>query len=121
MSSNWYLLVEILLLLLALIGLGIAEFSSITLEQQREIELETGLEQLRQLEAAYFREHKRYFDPMDASLGLDWKWGDNFHWDVEILETAFRIEVKADLDGDGDVGIWCISHEGPMVRRLVED
>lgn len=121
MSSSWYPRMEILLLLLVLTGLGIAEFSRITLEQRREIELETGLEQLSQLEAAHFREHKRYFDPTDASLGLDWKWIDDFHWDVEVREAAFRIDVWADLDGDGTVGIWRISHEGPVVRQLVAD
>ena len=121
MSSNWYLRLEILLLLLVLIGLGVVEYSRITLEQRREIELITGLEQLGQLEAAYFREHSRYFDPTDPSVGLDWKWIDEFHLDVEVREAAFRIDVRADLDGDGKAGIWRIDHEGPMVRQLVAD
>ena len=121
MSSNWYLRLEILVLLLVLIGLGIAEYSRITLEQQREIELITGLEQLSQLEAAYFREHNRYFDPTDAFLGLEWNWIDVYHWDVEVREAAYRIDVRADLDGDGKVGIWRIGHEEPGVRTLVED
>ena len=121
MSSNWYLRLEILVLLLVLIGLGIAKYSRITLEQQREIELITGLEQLSQLEAAYFMEHNRYFDPTDASFGLEWNWIDVYHWDVEVRGAAFRIDVRADLDGDGKAGIWRIGHEGPGVRTLVED
>jgi len=119
--SRGYRHIEFALLVLVLIGLGIAHFARVTPVQQRQIELEEGLEQLYQLERVFFQEHGRYFDPTDLAEGLEWKWMENFRWEVRAGRSSFLIIVRADLDGDREVGVWSIDDRNPTVRQLVED
>ena len=118
---RWHRYIELALLGLALIGFGVARFSRITPEQQRQIELEAGLEQLYQLELVFFQEHERYFDPTDPAEGLEWQWMAECRWEVRAGRSGFWIAVGADLDGDGTAGVWSIDDRNPAVRRLVED
>ena len=119
--TRWYRHIELGLIVLVLIVLGAVRFSRITREEQRAIELEAGLEQLHQLELAYFADHGRYFDPIDSSEGLEWSWMDEYEWEVWIGRKDFSIQVRADLDGDGTEGVWSIEGRVPSVQRLVED
>jgi hypothetical protein len=121
LSSNRYRYLEIALILIILIGLGIAHFSRLTPEQRQEIELEAGLEQLYQLELEYFRHYERYFDPTDLLAGLDWQWMEEYEWEVRIQPHDFWIAAKADLDRDGEKGAWLINSESLRVHLLVED
>lgn len=118
---RWHRQIELGLLVLVLIGLGIAHFSRITPEEQRAIELEAGLEQLYQLELAHFEVQGRYFDPTDPIEGLEWKWMEGYSWEARATDESFVIVVQADLNGDGAVGVWSIDDHNPTVRRLVED
>jgi hypothetical protein len=121
MSGRWYRLLETLVLLVILIATGVVTYSGIDPAQRRRIQLEAGLEQLRELELAHRREHKHFFDPTDPATGLEWKWIERYDWEVEAGWNRFEIAVKADLDGDGEEGVWRIDSETPNVRRVSED
>ena len=116
-----YRRIELGLIALALVVLGAVRFSRIAPEEQRAIELEAGLEQLRQLELAHFAKYGRYFDPVDSSKGLEWEWMDEYEWEVRIGREEFSIHVRADLDGDGTEGMWRIDSDSSSVRRVAED
>lgn len=118
---RWHRYVELGLLVLALVVLGAIHFSQITPEQQREIELEAGLEQLYLIEQAHFARHDRYFDPTDLVEGLDWKWMEAYEWEFKAGKDSFWLVAKADLDGDGQIGIWGVDDRGPQARRLMDD
>ena len=121
MSGRWYSRLETLVLLIILIAAGVVTHAGIDTAQRRQIQLEAGLEQLRELELAHRREHKHFIDPTDPAIGLDWKWIENYEWEVEAGWNRFEITVRADLDGDGLEGIWRIDSETPEVRRVFED
>lgn len=121
MSGRWYSPLETLTLLIILIAAGAVTHSGIETAERRQIQLEAGLEQLRQLELAHRREHKHFFDPTDPANGLNWKWIEGYQWEVEAGWNRFEITVRADLDGDGAAGVWRIDSETPTVRRLFED
>lgn len=121
LPSKWYRYLEVVLILVVLIGLGVARFSRITPEQQQEIALEAGLEQLYQLEQEHFRQSRSYFDPTDSLAGLEWQWIKGYEWDVRIQQNGFWIAARADLDGDGEKGVWFIDDKSPVVHRLAQD
>ncbi len=112
---------EIVLIVAALSVLGIWHFSQLSLEQERHIALEGGLEQLYWLEIAHYGAHGRYFDPTDPREGLDWPWIDQYDWEVRIDEEKFWFVVRADLNGDGRTGAWVIDKQGPEMRNLMDD
>ena len=112
---------EIVLIVAALSVLGIWHFSQLSLEQERHIALEGGLEQLYWLEIAHYGAHGRYFDPTDPREGLDWPWIDQYDWEVRIDEEKFWFVVRADLNGDGRMGAWVIDKQGPEMRNLMDD
>jgi len=112
---------ELAVLVLALIFLGAFHFSQVTLEQQREIELEAGFEQLYLMEMVHFEQHGRYFDPTDPREGLEWQWMDGYKWDFRISGERFWLVARADLNGDGQVGAWGIDDRGPQVQRMMQD
>ena len=121
MWLRWHKQIELMLLMMVLLILGTAYFSRLTPEERRLIELEAGLEQLYLLETAHFAEHKRYFDPTDPAEGLDWRWMDDYEWEVRVTTEGFWLVVRADLDGDGQVGAWAIDDESPQVWSLTDD
>ena len=121
MSGRWYNRLETLVLLTILIAAGVVTHSGIDTAERRQIQLEAGLEQLRELELAHRREHKHFFDPTDPATGLDWKWIESYRWEVEAGWNRFEISVRADLDGDGAEGVWRIDSESPGVRHVSED
>lgn len=108
-------------LLVLLIALGIAKYSRITPQQQRRLELESRLEQLYHLEQTYFQQHQRYFDPVDSTLGVPPQWRKSGEWKSQASPHSFWALVRADLDGDGEAGIWRIDEKSPLAQRLVED
>ena len=121
MSARWYRVLELMLILIVLIILGGANFSRITPEQRRQIELEAGLEQIHQFEQGYFQYYGQYLDPTDELVGLDWPWMKRYRWDVRTKWNGFWIAASADLDGDGEKGVWLIDEKSPVVHRLIED
>lgn len=110
-----------LLLLIALVGLGIAKYSRVSPEIQRRLELETSLEQVCSLEQVYFQQHQRYFDPADTTLGMPAYWLRGFHWESRAGRHSFWVLVRADLDGDGEEGIWRVDEQSRQGLVLVED
>ena len=46
---------------------------------------------------------------------------DHYEWEARIGAEEFWIVVRADLDGDGQVGAWAIDDESPQVRSLTDD
>lgn len=112
---------ETLLLLVVLIAVGVGTYSRVEPSQRRQIQLEAGLEQLYGLELAHRREHKHFFDSTDPAIGLEWEWLENYEWESEVGWNDFEITVRADLDGDGQEGIWRIHNKIPEVQRISED
>ena len=113
-----YLETGLLLSLLAV--LGVLHFSKVTETERIEIELQAGLEQLYALEQAHFERFGRYFDPKDPASGLEWKWLSSYDWEVKGQESGFWIAARADVDGDGQEGIWFLD-DANTLRALVED
>ena len=107
-------------LLLLLVVLGVLHFSQVTEKERIEIELQAGLEQLYALEQAHFERFGRYFDSTDSVAGLEWRWLESYNWEVKGQESGFWIAARADLDGDGEEGIWFLDEES-VLRALVED
>ena len=118
-GTGWY--AEIALIVLVLVGLGIVKFSSLTPAQQREVEIRAGLEQLSHLEADHFQKHRRYFDPAAPEYRAYLRWMDEYACDVRGEATGFTVVLRADLDGDGQLGVWRVDETSPEVRRLVDD
>jgi hypothetical protein len=110
-----------LLLLLALIGLGIAKYSQVPPQTRRRLELETSLEQVCSLEQLYFQRHGRYFDPADTTLGMPAHWLRGFRWESKAGRHSFWVLVRADLDEDGEEGIWRVDEHSRRGMVLVED
>ena len=121
MWVRWHRQLELLFVVVALLILGTAYFSRLTPEERRLIELEAGLEQLYLLEVAHYAKHQRYFDPVDLIEGLDWRWMDGYEWEARVSTEEFWLVVRADLDGDGQVGAWAIADESSQVRSLTDD
>jgi hypothetical protein len=113
--------VELGLMLLGLMLLGIQHFSQVTPVERRQLELEATLDQLYQMEVAHFAQRQRYFDPRDPAEGLEWKWLEQYDWEVRLEQKGFWIVVRADLDEDGQVGVWTIDDRGPKIQQLVDD
>ena len=116
-----YQWMETLVLLVILIAVGVGTYSGLEPAQRRQIRREAGLEQLRNLELAHKREHKHFFDFDDPVTRLEWKWLEKYEWEVGAGWNNFKIEVRADLDGAGQEGIWRIDHKSPYVQRISED
>lgn len=108
-------------LVVVLMAVGVAYFMRVSPEEQRELELEAGLEQLYHLESVYFDQHGRYFDPTNPSSGLQWKWMRRFTWEFHSSGKTFWLMARADLDGDGQQGMWGVDGRGPHVRQLMDD
>ena len=121
MWARWHRQLELALLAMALLILGTAYFSRLTPEERRLIQLEAGLEQLYLLEEAHYAQHGRYFDPTDPGDGLEWRWMDGYEWEARVGAEGFWMVVRADLDGDGQVGARAINDESPQVRSLTDD
>lgn len=112
---------EIGVIVLILIGLGIVRFSRLTPAQEREVDLRAGMEQLYQQEADHFARQKRYFDPASPEYRPYLRWMDEFQHVVRWDGASFAVTVQADLDGDGEMGVWRVDDGGPEVKLLVED
>ena len=111
---------ETISLLLLLVVLGVLHFSKVTQKERNEIELQAGLEQLYALEKLHFERFGRYFDPTDSVAGLEWKWLESYEWEVKGQKSGFWIAARADLDGDGQQGVWFLD-EANILRALVDD
>lgn len=114
-------LIELTLLVLVLIGLGIVHFSRLTPHERHLIQLEARLEQLYLVERAYFAEHGRYFDPNDRKVRRAWWRVEGYAWELWPVAEGFWLVVRADLDGDGQVGAWTIDAAHPQVKVLNQD
>lgn len=112
---------EIGLIAVVLLGLGILSFSRLTLEEQLLIELEASLEQLFHMEADHFRKHKQYFDPATPEYSKYLPWLDQYACEVRADRRGFAVIARADLDGDGQIGVWRIDESGPEIKWLVAD
>ncbi|MEW6750166.1 MAG: hypothetical protein AB1505_04220 [Candidatus Latescibacterota bacterium] len=121
MWRPWPIPVQVGVLLVFLLAMGAGYHMRVTPLEQRELELEAGLEQLYHMEAAYFAEHGRYFDPTNPSSGLQWKWMRRFTWEFHASGNTFWLTARADLDEDGQPGMWSVDARGPHVRRVVDD
>ncbi|MCC7262548.1 MAG: hypothetical protein IT369_08525 [Candidatus Latescibacteria bacterium] len=110
-----------LLLLLVLIGLGIAKYSQVSPQTQRRLELETSLEQVCNLEQLYFQQHRRFFDPADSTQGMPTQWLHGYRWESKAGRHSFWVLVRADLDEDGEEGIWRVDEHSRQGVVLVED
>ena len=111
----------ILPLLLVLIALGIAKYSQISPQTQRRLELETSLEQVCNLEQLYFQQHHRFFDPADSTQGMPAHWLQGYRWESKAGRHSFWVLVRADLDEDGEEGIWRVDEQSREGLVLVED
>ena len=120
-SKRVGLWIEIVLIVAALGVLGMWHFSQLSLEEERYIALEGGLEQLYWMEIAHYGVHGRYFDPTDPREGLDWPWINQYDWEVRIDGEKFWFVVRADLNGDGRTGAWVLDQQEPEMRNLMDD
>ena len=114
-------LIELTFLVLVLIGLGFVHFSRVTPDERRLIQLEARLEQLYLVEKAYFAEHGRYFDPNDEKVRRAWWWVGGYDWELWPVAEGFWLVVRADLDGDGQIGAWTIDSAHSQVKILNRD
>ncbi len=114
-------LIEVVLLLLVLTGLGVVHFSRVTPDERRLIQLEARLEQLYLIEKAHFAEYGRYFDPNDEKIQRAWWRVEGYAWELRPVNEEFWLVVQADLDGDGQIGAWTIDAAQPQVKTLVQD
>ena len=112
---------EVAAIVLVLIGIGVVRFSRLSPEQAREVELRAGMEQLHQLEADYFGRYRRYFNPTASEYRRYLPWMDTAEHEVRWNGTSYAVTVQADLDGDGEKGVWRVSDTSPEVTRLVDD
>ena len=120
-SHSLFRLVEIGLIVLFLMGVGIVRFSTLTEQEELVIELEASLEQLYALEADHFLKHKRYFDPAAPEYRDYLVWLDEYECEVRASARGFTGIAKADLDGDGEMGVWRIDERGAVPQVLVAD
>ena len=121
-SRRWLPWLEVGLLLALLAVIGIARFSRLTVAERLEIQLEAGMLQLYEMEVDHLRRHGTYFPPRDPAYGRYMPWMRVY--EVEARHEgreSFSVVVRADLDGDGEPGVWRIDHSSPEVQRLQED
>ena len=114
-------LIELTLLVLVIIGLGVVHFARLTPHQRALIQLEARLEQLYLLEKAHFDKHGRYFDPNDKNIRPAWWRIEGYTWEFWPVGEGFLLVVRADLDGDGDIGAWAMDTAHPQVSTLNQD
>ncbi len=118
---RWQAELEVLGLAVALWVVAASAVLRLSPAERRQIELEAGLEQLQALEQQYFAATHRYFDPTRRDEGLAWSWMDGFDWEYQAAPGGFRLLVRADVDGDGEPGVWSIEAGTPGVRQLAGD
>ena len=114
-------LIELTLLVLVIIGLGMVHFARLTPHQRALIQLEARLEQLYLLEKVHFDEHGRYFDPNDQKIRPAWWRVEGYAWELWPVTEGFLLVVRADLDGDGEIGAWAMDAAHPQVSTLNQD
>ena len=114
-------LIELTLLVLLLIGLGVVHFSRLTPHERALIQLEARLEQLYLLEKAHFAKRGRYFDPNDKKIRRAWWRIEGHTWEFWPVGEGFWLVVRADLDGDGQIGAWAMDAAQPQVSTLNQD
>ena len=114
-------LIELTLLGLLIIGVGVVHFSHLTPHERDLIQLEARLEQLYLLEKAHFDKLGRYFDPNDEKIRRAWWRIEGYAWELWPVGEGFWLVVRADLDGDGQIGAWTIDAAHPQVRILNQD
>ena len=114
-------LIELTFWVLLIIGLGVVHFSRLTPHERALIQLEARLEQLYLLEKAYFAKHGRYFDPNEEKVRRAWWRVEGYAWEFWPMSTGFWLVVRADLDGDGQIGAWTIDTAHRQVKILNRD
>lgn len=114
-------LIELTLLVLVIIGLGVVHFARLTPHQRALIQLEARLEQLYLLEKTHFDKHGRYFDPNDGNIRSAWWRIEGYTWEFWPVGEGFWLVVRADLDGDGEIGAWAMDAAHPQVSTLNQD
>ena len=121
-SPWWYDYADVLFILAVLLAIGVVEFSRIGQEERRAIELEARLEQVYEFEMDHYRTHGRFFDPRSARYRPYLGWLDDCDCDVRLGGSEqFSVVARADLDGDGQPGVWRIDETSPMAVRLAAD
>lgn len=119
---RWLPWLEIGLLVAILAAIGIVRFSRLSVAERLAIQLEAGMRQLYEMEVDHLERHGRYFPPRDPAYGRYMPWMRLY--EVEARHEgreSFSVVVRADLDSDGEPGVWRIDQSSPEVQRLQED
>ncbi len=121
-GRRWWPWLELGLLLALLACIGIVQFSRLTVTERLTIQLEAGLLQLHEMEIDHLRRHGRFFHPKDPAYAPYLTWMRIYEVEAgHVGRESFSVVVRADIDGDGQPGVWRIDQTSPEVRRLQED
>lgn len=119
---RWVPWLEIALLLVLLAGIGVVQFSRLSVSERLAVQLEAGLRQLYEMEIDHLQRHGSYFPPRDPAYARYMPWMRLYEVEARHQgQRSFSVVVRADLDGDGEPGIWRIDQSSPEVQRLQED
>ena len=121
-SRRWLPWLEVGLLLAILATIGIVHFSRLSMAERLAIQLEAGMLQLYEMEVDHLQRHGRYFPPRDPAYGRYLPWMRIYEVEARHQDgESFSVVVRADLDSDGEPGVWRIDQSSPEVQRLLED
>jgi hypothetical protein len=104
-----------------LLVIGIVKFSRVTDEEKRQIVLEARLEQVYQFQKNHHAKTGSYFHPRSRAFISYFGWIEEYDCELRSRRDEFSAVVRADLDGDGDIGVWRIDHTSPDVQSVTED
>ena len=121
MPENLLRYIELSAIVVVLFIFGIVKFSHVTPEQRQIIVLEARLHQLYEFEHRHREERGWYFSPRSRQFHNYFRWLDEYDADVRSSRKRFSAVVRADLDGNGKLGVWRIDDTGPEVQVLIED
>ena len=112
---------ELAAIVIVLLVIGIVKFSHVTAEEKRQIVLEARLEQVYQFQKDHHAKTGSYFHPRSRAFRSYFGWVEEYDCELRSRRNEFSALVRADLDGDGEIGVWRIDQTGPEVQSLVED
>ena len=121
MARHTFRYIELAAIVVILLILGIVKFSHVTAEEAQEIVLEARLEQVHQFQQSHHARTGSYFHPRSRAFRSYFKWVDEYDCELRARRNQFSAVVRADLDGDGELGVWRIDETSPEVQVLIED